>query len=41
MNKNNVLQLARNVEEIETLRILSKKEMANLNRILNNKNAKK
>jgi hypothetical protein len=41
MNKNNVLQLAKNVEEIEALRILSKKEMANLNKILNNKNAKK
>ena len=41
MNKNNVLQLAKNVEEIEALRILSKKEMANLNKILNNKNTKK
>lgn len=41
MNKNNVLQLAKNVEEIEALRILSKKEIANLNKILNNKNTKK
>jgi hypothetical protein len=37
MQKNNILQLAKNVEEIESIRILSKKEIAKLNNLKINK----
>jgi hypothetical protein len=37
MQKNNILQLAKNIEEIESIRILSKKEIAKLNNLKINK----
>ncbi len=37
MQKNNILQLAKNVEEIESIRILSKKEIVKLNNLKINK----